>query len=101
GLLIEWTADGTDYAVLPDTDDADPNWDLLRNLMTDAGDGLTRRELYNRWPPDRPPPDEATLWRWLEQAVRTARLTRTGTGRRNAPFRYQLVEDDGDGLAEE
>jgi hypothetical protein len=41
-------------------------------------------------PQDFPAPDETTLWRWLDRAVRDGHVLRDGIGRKNAPYRYCL-----------
>jgi hypothetical protein len=57
-----------------------------------ASHKLTRHEILADWPPVCPPPDDITLYRWLERAVSEGLLARDGKGRRNSPFRYWLPE---------
>jgi hypothetical protein len=65
-LVIELSADGTDYAALGDF--ADPEeagpWPVLLGVLGDAPKKLTRREVLDRWPADHPKPNDVTLWRW-------------------------------------
>src|SRR5205823_4412199 len=70
-LVIELNADATDYAALGDFRDQDDAcaWDLIRPILEDADQKLTRRSIRDAWPPDYPKPDDATIWRWLERAV--------------------------------
>ena len=63
---------------------------MLHGVLEDADQRLTRRQLLKHWPQDFPAPDETTLWRWLDRAVRDGRILRDGTGRKNAPYRYCL-----------
>jgi len=91
-LVIELTADGADYQSLGDfaPDPFDQGWEVLHGVLEDADQRLTRRQLLEHWPQDFPAPDETTLWRWLDRAVRDGRVLRDGTGRKNAPYRYCL-----------
>jgi hypothetical protein len=91
-LVIELTADGTDYLGHGDWgDDAlGPSWELLRGLLA-AGQPLTRQEILARWPVSvLPVPDGVTLWRWLERLAAEGQVRRDGLGRRNNPYRYGL-----------
>jgi hypothetical protein len=91
-LVIELTADGTDYAGRGDfanPEQAD-GWPVLLGVLEDAKDRLTRQQIRAQWPADYPRPDEITLWRWLDRAVVAGKVLRDGTGRRNEPFRYWL-----------
>lgn len=42
---------------------------------------------HGRWPSD-PVPDDATVYRWLEEAIARGLARKYGRGRRNDPFRY-------------
>ena len=90
-LVIELTADGTDYLSHGDLreDDMSKNLAILQEILATAEDSLTRREIRQCWPDDRRP-DAATLWRWLEQLVVEGRVVREGGGRRGDPFRFGL-----------
>ena len=89
-LVIELSADGTDYAACGDVPDEDVGLVVLTRLLTNAPGGLTRQQVRERWPAEYAAPAEVTLWRWLERAARCRDLTRTGTGRRSDPFRFRL-----------
>lgn len=94
-LLLELSADGTDYAAVPETpepDDFQSSWDTLRLALDDAPRKLTRAEILADWPPDFDKPKRTTLWRWLDRAVDRGLLARDGTGRKSDPFRYWLPE---------
>jgi hypothetical protein len=96
-LVIELNADGTDYLPRPDLADAFAEaWELVRQVLVDAGEPLTRGEVLAGWPPDARRPNARTLWRWLDHAVAARRLLRSGTGLKNDPFRYRVP--DGKGL---
>ena len=92
--LIELSADGTDYTVIADagSEEFDAGWAILRMVLEDARNRLTRREVLALWPPDFPKPCDATVWRWLERAVESGHVSRQGTGRRNLPFQYWMPE---------
>ena len=94
-MLIELNADYTDYYNHGDFGDGDQieGWRILRAVLETADKPPTRREILDDWPEEFPAPDEKTLWRWLDQAVRNGNVTREGRGRRNAPFRAGLVKD--------
>jgi AAA domain len=89
-LLIELSAQGTDYACLPD-DYEDPfqdNWPVLAMLFEDAPQKLTRQDILNEWPPDFDRPGLTALRGWLDRAVERSLLACEGSGRKGDPFRY-------------
>ena len=53
-LVIEWTADGTDYRVLADPPDEDfeRGWSAIRLVLSDFEDPQTAAEILRAWPPD-------------------------------------------------
>jgi hypothetical protein len=91
-LVIELTADSVDYQSLGDfaPDPFEQGWEVLQGVLEDADQRLTRRQLLQHWPQDFPAPDDTTLWRWLDQALRDGRVLRDGTGRKNEPYRFCL-----------
>jgi hypothetical protein len=90
-LVIELTADGTDYLAHGDfvSEEFARNWEELRSVLAAAEWKLTRRQIRERWPA-LPAPDEATLWRWLERAAERGLVCRDGDGRRGSAYRYWL-----------
>ena len=52
---------------------------------------LTGWQLLKHRPQDFPTPDETTLRRRPDRAVRDGHVLRDGTGRKNAPYRYCLL----------
>ncbi|HEX3150860.1 MAG TPA: AAA family ATPase [Gemmataceae bacterium] len=94
-LVIELNAEGNDYISLGDFISNSPEvwWETVQALLEQFSEGLTRHEIIEAWPTDRPLPSEVTLWRWLDRAVATARLSRAGSGRKANPYRYWLAED--------
>ena len=95
-LVIELTADGTDYAALGDYTAAEfeDGWQVLFWVLEDADRKLTRARILERWPADYKAPDPATVWRWLDRAVKDGRVKVDGTGRTNSPFRYWLAANE-------
>jgi len=91
-LVIELSADGTDYACLGDftAPEQAETWPVLLGVLEDAPKKLTRHEVLSRWPQDHPKPSDSTLWRWLEKSVSAGRLRRDGCGRAKDPFVYWL-----------
>jgi hypothetical protein len=94
-LLIELNADGTGYsAAQEDPDDADfsQNWLVLRMVLEDAKQELTRQEILEQWPSTFPAPKPTTLWQWLDRAHQRGLIQCTGSGRRNDPHRFFLAD---------
>jgi hypothetical protein len=91
-LVIELTADGTDYVSLGDDlgHEFNDNWKVLSGVLEDATKKLTRAEILAQWPADFVKPSAVMLWRWLDRAVTDGRVLMEGTGRRNHPFQYWL-----------
>lgn len=91
-LLVELNEARTDYEVQNEGDD-DPDHNsrdmqIIQGLLEAASEPLTRREILSLWPEDHPLPDDATLWRWLDRAVKQGLLVQEGSGRRGSAFRY-------------
>jgi hypothetical protein len=91
-LVIELNAEATDYRSCGDflADDFSSNWDVLRAILENADDRLTRKEIMDAWPQDVARPDDVTLWRWLKRAVDVGLVALDGPGTRVAPHRYWL-----------
>ena len=91
-LVVEWTADGTDYRACGEVADEDfrEHWDQMAAFFASAPGKLTRQELRALWPAGRGGPADVTLWRWLERATDGGLLLRDGTGHRGTPYRYWL-----------
>jgi hypothetical protein len=90
--VIELNLEGTDYSdcgCIP-FDDFEEGCKVLAEVLDEAPGKLTRREILADWPQDYPKPSDATLWRWLERAVRSGRIRQSGLGRKNQPFVYWL-----------
>jgi hypothetical protein len=93
-LLLELNPEGTEYLPVPDAPEGDGQayWEPLRVVLEDAPQKLSRQDVLAEWPPDFERPNAATLWRWLDRAVRSGLVAREGTGRKADPFRYWLPE---------
>lgn len=65
-------------------------WPVLRVVLEDALQKLTRVGILGQWPDDFPKPHAAALWRLLDRAVNDGLVLRDGLGRKNQPFRYWL-----------
>jgi hypothetical protein len=92
-LVIELSEDGTDYVSHGDSmvHEMNAGWPVLLGVLEDADRKLTRQQIRDNWPQDYPKPDgDATLWRWLDRAVKEGRVLCGGTGRKNSPFVYWL-----------
>jgi hypothetical protein len=92
-VLMELSADGTDYVVLESGVQATlgEGWQGALNVLESACTRLTRHEILEDWPEDYPQPDSSTLWRWLSRAVAQGTVRQIGTGRHRDPFRYWLA----------
>src|SRR5437762_2929931 len=82
-LVIELTADGTDYLSHGDFSEEALSWATLRAVLASAGRPLTRREIRRCWPRGSKKPDEATVWRWLQRQVGHGTVVQLGQGRRD------------------
>jgi hypothetical protein len=91
-LLIELTADGTDYLALGDYEEVEAaqRWARLRAVLERAVGKRTCQELLAAWPADDRPPSEVTLYRWLDRLAGQGLVMREGSGRKNDPQRYWL-----------
>jgi hypothetical protein len=94
-LVIELTAEGTDYVSHGDLSEEDftASWKIVHALLEASERPLTRAEIRQRWPHGRTKPDEATIWRWLQRRVGEGAVIQQGAGRRNDPFRFGLVRE--------
>lgn len=95
-LLIELNEARSDYTVQEDEDmeHTSRDWQALHNILKEAQEPLTRREILAMWPEESDKPDDATLWRWLDRAVNQGMVTQEGSGKRGDAFRYTTPERD-------
>ncbi len=94
-LLIELNAEGTGYTAAeedPDDDEFNRNWLVLRMVLEDAKQELTRQEILAQWPSTFPAPRPTTLWTWLDRAHKSGLIQCTGKGRRADPHRFFLAD---------
>jgi hypothetical protein len=91
-LVIEWTADGTDYNSLGASAELcfEQGWPVLHAVLEQSERSLTRRDILCRWPESALAPAKLTLWKWLGRAVAERRVLRSGLGTRRDPFQYEL-----------
>jgi hypothetical protein len=92
-LVLELSADGKDYRAvegLVEPELAD-SWQVVRLILESFPLALRLRELLAYWPDEFRKPDKGTLARVLLRGVTQGVLTRTGTGFKNDPYRYQLA----------
>jgi hypothetical protein len=91
-LVLEWTADGTDYVRLSESAEPDfeHGWPVLRGILEQAERPLTRRAIRQRWPDPLAAPAKLTLWKWLGRAVAEGRVLQDGRGTRKDPYLYSL-----------
>jgi hypothetical protein len=87
--IIDLTADGTQYLVHDGLrqEARATHWATLHAILAGATAPLTRAAIRQRWPQD-PVPDDATVYRWLEEAIARGLARKYGRGRRNDPFLY-------------
>jgi hypothetical protein len=91
-LVIELTADGTDYRAHGDfqQDEFAASWKLVQAVLEEATCKQTRQQVLDQWPGHLKPPNEVTLWKWLDRAVAQGLLCQDGFGHKNDPFYYWL-----------
>jgi hypothetical protein len=65
-------------------------WPVLRVVLEDAWQKLSRQQIFKAWPQDFPRPKPSSLWLWLDRAVKDGLVLRDGLGRSKHPFRYWL-----------
>lgn len=94
-LHFELNADGADYTVLPEIEAVDDgfsaHWEVLRMVLEDAPQKLTRFDILDEWPDDFAKPSAGTLMRWLQSAVAAGLVLMEGTGRKADPWRYWVA----------
>jgi hypothetical protein len=93
-LLVELSADGTDYAAVPDDGLDEPPDPLGRALLglLRAAPGRTAREVYAGWPAGSERPRLKDVERRLRTLLDPGRLERSAPGNRYAPYRYRLAD---------
>jgi hypothetical protein len=93
-VAAELSSDGADYLLLSnDLDNAlTPNLDMLRQILHQSPQPLTRQEILDRWPTTTPPAGN-TLWRALTSGCDQGLLVRTGAGTKAEAFRYGVKAD--------
>jgi AAA domain len=96
-LVIEWTADGTDYLALDESWQSAfaANWQSLHAVLANAPRKLNRDDVRECWPDDTVP-SKMTVKRWLEKAVAEGHLRKDGHGLASHPFRYWLPKREED-----
>ncbi len=92
-FLFELNAAGSDYTPLEIKEGADfaEHWNVLRMVLEDAPQKLTRQDILDEWPADFPKPAIQTLWTWLDRGVKDKLIQVEGSGRKNDPLRYWLA----------
>jgi hypothetical protein len=95
-VLLERSAGGTEYAVVPDgpgaaDEPADEVGRALEGLLR-ADPGLTAREAFERWPAGAGRPSPPAVVRRLRSLAEAGRLDRAGRGDRYSPFRYRVAD---------
>jgi AAA domain-containing protein len=94
-VAAELNPEGTDYLLLPDQpEDAalTTTLEMLRQLLRQSSEPLTRQEMLARWPEGEPPPRADSLWRSLMRGCELGILVRTGEGNKAEAFRYGLAQ---------
>jgi hypothetical protein len=93
-LLMELNTEATDYFLVGDTQEDSflTNWDILRGVLDEAPQKLTRLDILDEWPPDHEKPGRVTLVAWLNRALERSLLAREGAGKKSDPYRYWLPE---------
>jgi AAA domain len=97
-LVVELTADGTDYLVhdLQADEAGSEGWRVLQLVLEDASERLTQRQILEQWPEDFRKPDQGTISRLLRRGVALGVIGQRGSGRRNDPYLYWLPRREED-----
>ena len=91
-LLIELSADATDYLVRTDAAGTPlvQTWPEMHHVLANATDKLSQQKILERWPVEEERPDRSTLSRWLKRATQQGVICCSGIGYRGDPFLYWL-----------
>lgn len=95
-VLVELNAEGTDYSVVAEEQDAhEADDEVSRTLerVVEAEPGLSAREILASWPAGVHRPGRETLFDRLRALTEVGRLRREGSGCRYAPYRYWVVQE--------
>jgi hypothetical protein len=98
-LVYEWDPATGGFAAVDDRHDLGyrENWKRVETIVAGRTSAATHHELRADWPADAAPPSAKVLYDWLNRATAERLVVRTGTGRRNDPYRYRLrTEEDAD-----
>jgi hypothetical protein len=93
--IIELSEDGKSYSHIdlePSSQVRSQTASIALRLLKNKPRGLTSDQLLKEWPAILKKPNRMTLWRVLDEAVRTGELVRVGTGYRNDPFCFYLPQ---------
>jgi len=86
---------GTNYLPLPDGLPGtayQPTFEVLRVILRQSPEPLTRQEILARWPESAPPLRADSLWRTLTRGCQQGVFFRTGAGNKAEAFRYGIAE---------
>lgn len=91
-LVVEHNEERNEYFMSAEqtADQFKGGWPILRVVLEDAWQKMSRHQILESWPEDFPRPKPSSLWFWLDRAVKDGLVLRDGLGRRNHPFRYWL-----------
>jgi hypothetical protein len=91
-LIIEWTADGTDYLNRGTVTqlEFDSGWPILRTILEEADGRLKVSDIRRLWPEFAVVPAKRTLQKWLQRLVGAGKVLIEGLGTRRDPFKYWL-----------
>jgi hypothetical protein len=67
-------------------------WSILKAILSNHQRAATHHELLADWPEDYPKPSVRVLYEWLQRAAEEKLVNRSGTGRRNDPYRFQVAK---------
>jgi hypothetical protein len=93
-LTMELDETGTIYTLVPSRAQAqaDAAWEVIRLILAEAPQKLTRQDIINEWPPDAYQPCATTVWSRLGKAVEDGLVLCEGSGSKSDPFRYWLLQ---------
>jgi hypothetical protein len=91
-LAYEWDATTGEFRTVTDPRDKQfaENWATLEKVLVARSGSVTCAELLTFWPEDSPPPNLASVYRWLHTAHDRKLVKRSGDGTRPDPYRFRL-----------
>jgi hypothetical protein len=98
-LVLELAPAGNDYVARAASAEAlgSECRRVLFVVLAEAGEALTQHQILARWPEEAARPDQGTISRTLKRGLEQGLIQRAASGRKNDPYRYELLDRPVDG----